>query len=108
MMFPKPPKRKKEKREGRARLKALYQQARMRYFVHLATVQGSPVAMCEACGDEIAAEIHHTGGRVGDDLLDESKFMGVCPGCSREIHANPEWAYENGYLIRRNDVGNDG
>lgn len=55
---------------------------------------------CEACGDP-SEEVHHKNGRFGERLLDQAYWMAVCKVCHREIHANPEWAREQGYLILR-------
>lgn len=49
------------------------------------------------------AEVRHhklRRGRGGSDL--ETNTMDICDagGCHDEIHANPEWAYAHGYLIR--------
>lgn len=55
---------------------------------------------CEACGDP-SEEVHHKNGRFGERLLDQTFWMAVCKVCHREIHANPEWAREQGYLILR-------
>lgn len=56
--------------------------------------------VCEACGDP-SEEVHHKNGRFGERLTDKTFWMAVCKVCHREIHANPEWAREQGYLILR-------
>lgn len=100
--FPKPVKKKKLRRELRSKRKVDYALARIRFFVQLATVQGTSVAMCEVCGEEAATQVHHKAGREGDDLTDINKFLGTCDGCQRHVHENPEWAFERGYMLRRN------
>lgn len=56
--------------------------------------------LCEACGDP-SEEVHHKNGRFGERLTDQTFWMAVCKMCHREIHASPEWAREQGYLILR-------
>jgi hypothetical protein len=56
--------------------------------------------LCEACGDP-SEEVHHKNGRFGERLTDQTYWMATCKVCHREIHANPEWAREQGYLILR-------
>ena len=55
---------------------------------------------CEVCGCE-ATEIHHKKSRVEKMLLDIHYWMAVCRECHNEIHANPEYSYQMGYLIKR-------
>lgn len=56
--------------------------------------------LCDRCKKQ-ASEVHHTGGRNGERLLDESKFMSVCRECHQYIHLNPMESYERGWLIRK-------
>lgn len=48
-----------------------------------------------------ATEIHHIQGR-GENYLNEGTWLAVCHECHMYIHANPAWAYEQGYMERRN------
>lgn len=49
--------------------------------------------------------VHHRQGRGGKDPHRLSNCLLVCgtgtTGCHGRIHANPAWAYENGYMVRR-------
>jgi hypothetical protein len=58
-------------------------------------------------------DVHHKMGRIGfaDDfareeniplLLDERFWLAVSREGHRKIEENPEWAYEQGYSIKRN------
>lgn len=76
-----------EKRKGQ---EAIYKDLRK---LHL---QQNP--NCEVCGEE-ATEIHHKNGRNGERLNDTEFFMSSCRGCHNYIHAHPQEARENGYLI---------
>lgn len=48
-----------------------------------------------------ATEIHHKKGRIGKLLTDERYFLAVSRKGHRKIENNPEWAYEQGFSIRR-------
>ena len=54
-----------------------------------------------ASGAPRSCEIHHRRGRVGRQLLDTNFFLAVCRANHERIHANPKWAYEKGFLIRK-------
>lgn len=58
---------------------------------------------CACCGDP-SQHVHHRAGRQNDMLLEKQYFMAVCDGCHREIHDNPEWARQQGYMILRTTV----
>lgn len=49
-----------------------------------------------------ATEIHHVAGRENSRLNDTSKWLAVSRQGHDKIHNNPEWAYENGYLLLKN------
>lgn len=48
-----------------------------------------------------ATELHHRAGRIGGLLTDERYFLAVSHDGHRKIEENPEWAYEQGFSIRR-------
>jgi hypothetical protein len=60
---------------------------------------------CEVCGTALsrdAYEAHHRlrRGQGGTDAL--ANLLACCPGlsgCHSRIHANPEWALANGWLV---------
>ena len=47
-----------------------------------------------------ADDVHHKRGR-GKFLMDKETWLPVCRPCHTFIHDNPQWAYENGMLERR-------
>ena len=49
----------------------------------------------------IATEIHHSGGRENELLLDISKFKASCHNCHHEITENSKKAVEEGNSISR-------
>ena len=61
--------------------------------------------ICEVKGCENPSnQLHHKKGRDGKLLIDTAYFMACCGVCHpRKIHeTHVKWAYDNGYLIRRN------
>jgi len=87
-MFPKP-KRKRERDTG-------WREARAAHLI------ANP--QCAVC-DVRATEVHHKAGRLGPLLTELSNLLSVCRECHARIHANPAWAYERGYLLKRNVLG---
>jgi len=53
---------------------------------------------CERC-NSTATEIHHTNGREGERLNDNTYFLSVCRNCHTYIHNNPKEAREKGWLL---------
>lgn len=47
------------------------------------------------------AEVHHLQGRGGPDPHRLELLVGLCGWHHDRIHANPAWAYTNGWMIRR-------
>ena len=50
---------------------------------------------------EAATDLHHMGGRVGENLVNVNKFMAVCRKHHIEINDNPLWALVEGYTVSR-------
>lgn len=46
-------------------------------------------------------EIHHTKGRTGKRLNDVKHWLAVSRWGHDQIHNNPKWAYEAGFLLPR-------
>lgn len=46
-------------------------------------------------------EPHHLVRRSQGGTNNETNLMAVCTSCHMHVHLNPQWAYENGYLLRR-------
>lgn len=63
---------------------------------------------CEVCQLTKLCTWHHIKHRRYDD-----SWIWACvskygkQGCHEKIHANPKWAYENGYLIKHNTFYNN-
>lgn len=55
---------------------------------------------CGRCGG-VSDQIQHKAGRVGDALLDESRWLAVCGPCHAYIGDNPTEAYEQGWSLYR-------
>ena len=55
---------------------------------------------CVLYKDKPSTEIHHSAGRRGDMLLDTRYWFALCREAHMYIHANPEWAEDNGFLIK--------
>lgn len=88
MLFPKPKRKpRKDDEWGAVRLEKLRRHPR-----------------CEVCNVR-ATEVHHKAGRLGPLLTELSNLLSVCRECHARIHANPAWAYERGYLLKRNVLG---
>lgn len=54
---------------------------------------------CEVCEKMKECHYHHIYHRKYSD-----EGIWVCPICHKKIHDNPQWAYDNGYLIRHNNI----
>ncbi len=52
---------------------------------------------CKICGLSKALVQHHTGHRRYSN-----EVILICWECHAKVHANPEWAYNNGYLVKHN------
>jgi 5-methylcytosine-specific restriction endonuclease McrA len=64
--------------------------------------------ICEVCGHERVEVIHHRLRRSQGGGNDLENLLGLGRGCHDEIHDNPSWAFEHGYLLRRHEVFPDG
>lgn len=58
---------------------------------------------CTGCGP---VEIHHKKGKINELLYDSNYFLTVCRNCHNIIEANPSYAYEKGFSIKRNSNEN--
>jgi len=56
-------------------------------------------APCLACNSMVELVQHHIYGRRYSE-----KCIWVCPTCHSKIHANPSWAYEKGFMIKRGNL----
>ena len=60
--------------------------------------------LCVVGGACPAEQVHHRQGRGGPDPHRLSNLISVCAAHHGQIHASPAWAYENGFMVRRNGV----
>jgi hypothetical protein len=56
-------------------------------------------SICECCNQNKSSEIHHKGGRIGQNLF--INFLAVCRPCHQWIELHPEEAKDQGYSITR-------
>lgn len=57
------------------------------------------VAICEICPRWAPLVQHHVHHRRYSD-----QCIWICDSCHRRIHADPRWAYMNGYMARHNHM----
>lgn len=55
--------------------------------------------ICQVCLHSPAVHTHHRKMRSQGGTDESVNLMKVCSWCHNEIHANPTWAYEQGYLV---------
>lgn len=61
--------------------------------------------ICELCRDAPATEMHHRRMRSAGGLDLSDNILHLCYWCHHEaIHANPDWAYRHGLLLRRSSA----
>lgn len=55
---------------------------------------------CAVYPKELATEVHHTAGRIGDLYLFVPYWLAVSSDGHKWIHNNPKKAYKKGFLIK--------
>lgn len=55
---------------------------------------------CAICG-QLASTIHHRAGRIGELLLDKTKWLSLCLPCHQRVTEDSAWAIKNGYSESR-------
>lgn len=60
--------------------------------------------ICEVCDDNRATQVHHKAGRKVPGANHPTLLLHVCLWCHQEIHANPDWSYRHGHLIRPSTI----
>ena len=48
-----------------------------------------------------STDVHHTAGRIGADLLDETRWKALCRACHTWVEEHPAEAQEKGFSIKR-------
>lgn len=59
---------------------------------------------CEICKERPDTSTHHKRGRVGPGVNHPDMLMRLCLWCDHKVTTEPQWAYDNGYSIRRNTL----
>ena len=54
----------------------------------------------EGCSN-IATTVHHKRGKIGENYLDVSTFLGACMSCHVWVETHPNEAKEQGYSLSR-------
>jgi len=67
-------------------------------------VEARSRGVCEVCDDNRATQIHHKAGRRVPGANHPTLLLHVCLFCHTEIHANPDWSYRHGHLIRPSTI----
>lgn len=82
----------KKESSKRKKKSAVYSVLRNKYLLDNPT--------CEICCSAFSGEIHHKYAGADRDkyMNDTSTWMALCNFCHKELHENPIWARENGYL----------
>ena len=57
----------------------------------------------EGCTVGVTSTPHHRKRRTQGGKNDLDTLLDVCPNCHTRIHANPDFSYARGLLIRRSD-----
>lgn len=57
------------------------------------------IQLCAVCNTMEHCHYHHIYHRRYAD-----EGIWACAKCHKEIHDNPQWAYDNGYMIRHNTI----
>ena len=57
--------------------------------------------VCEFCHAADMTDVHHIAGRGGADPHRLSNLIGLCSGCHRRAHGEPEWARSVGLMRTR-------
>ena len=60
--------------------------------------------VCEFCRAGTMTDVHHIEGRGGADPHRLGNLIGLCGGCHRRAHGEPEWARSVGLM--RSRLGN--
>jgi hypothetical protein len=55
---------------------------------------------CGIC-KQPSSTIHHRQGRIGELLLDKSKWLSLCLPCHQRVTEDSAWAIKNGYSESR-------
>ena len=58
--------------------------------------------ICEICHYEQAVLLHHKLRRSQGGTNELGNLLGLCAMCHDHVHGSPRWAYDHGYMTRRN------
>lgn len=110
MMIPKPPSRKRAKREEKNEKLERYRVMRANFLHARRYCEAKAVCRTERVDDfgirkpvyALATDIHHMRGR-GRHFLDESTWLPVCRACHEFIESERAWAQREGFLLSRHE-----
>ena len=57
--------------------------------------------LCQCCRRRVMECVHHIAGRGGPNPHRLENLAGLCDGCHRRVHAEPEWARSVGLMRSR-------
>ena len=83
--------------QKRSKEERLYSAKRVLFLLDFPMCQANIQGVCKGQ----ATEVHHKAGKIGKDLIDETKFLAVCRSCHNYIENERAWAMEKGYSIKR-------
>lgn len=69
------------------------------YELRDAYLKEHPVCEVEGC-ESTKVDLHHKAGRIGENLF--KHFMSICRRHHLRCDTDPTWAYDYGYLLKRN------
>lgn len=102
--YPKPVATPKKKPEPIKKVSKKQQSRNARYAkVKREYLTEHPICEVDGC-KQLATDIHHKKGKIGDLLCDKNHFLAVSRMCHQKIELNPAWAKENGYSENRLEV----
>lgn len=86
---------------SKRRLKRDANYQRARYDVYERAGGRCELAIDDSCTRR-CEQVHHRAGRQIPDPHRLELLIGCCHVCHARVHANPERAYQHGWMLRRN------
>lgn len=86
----------KPRSEKRVKEESKYSKARKEYLADHPNCEARLIGCTQ-----LACQIHHKKGRIGELLYNKKFFLAVCDHCHKWIEAHPEEAKEKGFSLNR-------